>query len=453
MNWKDKHNVFFIGIGGIGMSALAYHMLSIGKAVYGYDRIPSLLTDQLISKGIHVVFDQSVSTIPDSCNTVENTLVIYTPAIPLEHPQLNYFKDKGFQVCKRSLVLGYLSHETFCIAVGGTHGKTTTSTLLAHLLMTNNSSFTAFLGGISENYQSNYLNNGSELMLVEADEFDRSFLTLDADMACVTSVDADHLDIYHSENDLMSSFSAFVAKVNDRNNLFHHFDLSFQGMTYGVEVAANFVSEVNKIEQGVFEFNLIHPNGMIKDLKATLPGRHNLANTTAACAMALKLGCDEGAIRKGLESFSGVQRRFSYQIKSGHVTYIDDYAHHPSEIDAIFNAVSEMYPNSIVAVVFQPHLFSRTRDFANDFASSLAKFDRVFLLPIYPAREKQIEGITSEWLLGMIDNAHKKLIQKSEIAMSFIESEASVCLTLGAGDIGLEVKSIVSHLNNYYELG
>ncbi len=453
MSWNDKNNVFFIGIGGIGMSALARHMVSLGKSVYGYDKTVSTLTSELEDLGVEIVFDWSCDVIPKSCLIAEDTLVIYTPAIPQEHPQLTYFLSQGFTVCKRSEILGFLSSDSYCIAIGGTHGKTTTTTLLAHLLKSNNSSFTAFLGGVSENYQTNYINSGDEYMLVEADEYDRSFLTLRADMACVTSMDADHLDIYHTESDLKASFVEFAEKIQNPKTLFHHIDLPLNGQTYGVASPANYRSEITTIADGSYVFDLIHPKGRLNQLKAVLPGRHNLANTTAACAMAIQLGCSESAIREGLQTFLGIQRRFSYRLKSTDFTLIDDYAHHPSEITAIHQAVAEMYPNRGTAVVFQPHLFSRTRDFAKQFSAALSLFDHVFLLPIYPAREKPIPGVTSEWLLSLIDNDQKAVISKSDIASVLSRSKATVGLLLGAGDIGLEVDNIVSQLNFQNELG
>lgn len=290
-------------------------------------------------------------------------------------------------------------------------------------------------------------------MLVEADEYDRSFLTLRADMACVTSMDADHLDIYHTESDLKASFVEFAGKIQNPKTLFHHIDLPLNGQTYGVAAPANYRSEITTIADGSYVFDLIHPKGRLNQLKAVLPGRHNLANTTAACAMAIQLGCSESAIREGLQTFLGIQRRFSYRLKSTDFTLIDDYAHHPSEITAIHQAVAEMYPNRGTAVVFQPHLFSRTRDFAKQFSAALSLFDHVFLLPIYPAREKPIPGVTSEWLLSLIDNDQKAVISKSDIASVLSRSKATVGLLLGAGDIGLEVDNIVSQLNFQNELG
>ncbi len=435
------------------MSALARHLLAQGKAVYGYDKVPSSITSSLEAAGAKIVFDWSVDSIPQECLAPEQTLIIYTPAIPKEHPQLNYFASQKFEVYKRSEILGLLSQETYCIAIGGTHGKTTTSTLLSHLLLSNNSPVTAFLGGISENYKTNYINNGSDLMVVEADEYDRSFLTLDADMACITSIDADHLDIYHSVEDLRASFDEFAKRVKNPKLLFQQVSLPYKGTTYGVATSSDYRADIRKVEDGTFVFDLIFPEGRIDHLRAVLTGRHNLANTTAACAMALKLGCGEAAIRKGLDSFLGIQRRFSYRMKSPKFTLIDDYAHHPSEINAVYNAVAEMYPGQTTAVVFQPHLFSRTRDFVQEFASSLSQFDHIFLLPIYPAREKPMMGVTSDWLLSLIPNQQKALIEKSEIASALSQSGASIGLLLGAGDIGLEVEQIVSHLNHQNELG
>ena len=442
MNLNSVHNVYFIGIGGIGMSALARYFVAKGKLVSGYDRMPSEITKALQGLGVSIHFDDDVEHINSTFLNAESTLVVYTPAIPDSHSELRYFKTHNFKVLKRSVVLGEITKQTICLAVAGTHGKTTTTSILGHLLNQCNAPVTAFLGGVSENYNSNLIINGTEVTVVEADEFDRSFLTLSPDLACITSMDADHLDIYGDASALIKSFKDFTACIKPNGKLFVRNGLPLKGITYGIEDDSDYSAQNVKIENGAYVFDVKTPKGLYKDFQFSLPGRHNLSNAIIAIAMAIEYGCSESEIAKGLASFKGVKRRFTYQIKTDDFVFIDDYAHHPEEIKAVYEAVREMYPKQKVLAIFQPHLFTRTRDFIDDFAKNLSKFDELLLLDIYPARELPIEGVTSKWLLDKINNSNKKLIQKSELINEIKKSDAQIVLTIGAGDIGKEVKNI-----------
>ena len=441
MNLNQIHNVYFIGIGGIGMSALARYFKNTGKQVAGYDKTPSTLTSELISSGISIHFEDSIDFIPKDF-FVENTLVIVTPAVPKTHSEWNYFLERDFQLKKRSEVLGIITRDTFCFAVAGTHGKTTTSGILGHILFESGADVTAFVGGIVENYNSNLIGNGKTITVVEADEFDRSFLYLHPDIACITSMDSDHLDIYGSKAALEASFVEFSDKVKDKNKFFLTKDLPLKGMSIAVNEDAVFKAFHVRIEKGSYVFDVQTPTEIIKDLHFGLPGKHNLMNALMALAMAKTFGIPNEDIANALLSFKGIKRRFSYQIKTENRVYIDDYAHHPTEINAVHQAVRELYPNQKVLAVFQPHLFSRSKDFVDDFAKSLAAFDEIILLDIYPAREQPMEGITSDWLLDKIENPRKKLVAKKDLIAAILESSAPIIVTIGAGDIGELVPSI-----------
>lgn len=441
MNSGTFHNVYFIGIGGIGMSALARYYKSIGRDVRGYDKTPTHLTDELVEDGISVHFEDDVNAIPTSF-TKENTLVVVTPAVPKDHKEWNHFLSNGFTVKKRAEVLGLITKDTFCLAVAGTHGKTTTSSILAHILYVANADMTAFLGGIVENYDSNIVGSGSSVTVVEADEFDRSFLHLHPDVACITSMDADHLDIYGDDASIKASFAEFADKVSDKSKLFIAKGLPLDGVTVAVEEQADVMAKNVRIEDGSYVFDIHTSETTIESVRFALPGRHNLMNALMAAAMALTSGTSPEDVKKALESFRGVRRRFSYQIREKKVVYIDDYAHHPTEIDAVRQAVYELYPDKTILAVFQPHLYSRTRDFADGFAESLAGFDDVVLLDIYPARELPIEGITSDWLLEKIKNPAKAIVTRKGLFSLLKESAADVFVTIGAGDIGEMVPEI-----------
>ena len=442
MNLSKIHNVYFVGIGGIGMSALARYFVANSKVVAGYDKTPSDITDGLKTLGVEVHFEDAVKNIPKAFFNIENTLVVYTPAIPQGHLEFEYFKKNNFQILKRSKILGLITENTFCLAVAGTHGKTTTTSILGHLLNECNVPLTAFLGGICENYNSNLIINGTEVSVVEADEFDRSFLTLSPNFAGITSMDADHLDIYGAASELVKSFEDFSKRIKPNGKLFVKNGLPIQGITYGIEDDSDYSVQNIKIENGTYVFDVKTPTTVLENLQFNLPGRHNLSNALMALAMAVEYGCPYQQLAKALATFKGVKRRFTYQIKTDNFVYIDDYAHHPEEINAVHQAVREMYPNKKVLAIFQPHLFSRTRDFIDGFAKSLSQFDEVLLLDIYPARELPMEGVTSAWLLSKIHTENKQLVSKKQLLQKIHESEAQIVLTIGAGDIGEEVKHI-----------
>ena len=454
MNLNQIHNVYFIGIGGIGMSALARYFKAIGKDVSGYDKTETELTKELGELGIAIHFEDNIDLI-QADYSAENTLVIITPAVPKHHSQWNYFLEHGYEVMKRAQVLGIITKDTFCFAVAGTHGKTTTSSILGHILFQSGLDVTAFVGGIVENYNSNLIGNGKTITVVEADEFDRSFLHLHPNIACVTSMDADHLDIYGDSAAIEESFREFADKVTDKTKIFVPKGLDLEGIQ--TEILSNQIppsgvrglfSAFNiRIVNSQYVFDVKTPSETIQNIQFGLPGKHNLMNALMALAMAKTFGLPNEDIANALLSFKGIKRRFSYQIKTESLVYIDDYAHHPTEINAVHQAVRELYPGKKVLAIFQPHLFSRTKDFADDFAKSLSAFDEVILLDIYPARELPIEGITSQWLLNKIDNTHKKLVQKQELIPSILESDATIIVTIGAGDIGEMVPSIKKAIN------
>ncbi|MGK0412591.1 MAG: UDP-N-acetylmuramate--alanine ligase [Polaribacter sp.] len=459
MNRKDKYTskiqkilpfgkdlgwdfIYFIGIGGIGMSAIARYFAANGKQVAGYDKIPSQITKDLEAVGVEIHFEDHVKNIPISFLNKEKTLVVYTPAVPSGHGELNYFINNNFTVLKRAAILGKITESTFCLAVAGTHGKTTTSAILGHIMKDEKA--TSFLGGIAENYNSNLILGEDKVSVVEADEFDRSFLQLSPNIACVTSMDADHLDIYGEAEAVHESFFAFSQRVTD--TLIVAKGLPLKGLTYAVNEEADYKAFHLKIENGTYIFDVETPSEIIKNIKFHLPGKHNVMNALAALAMADVYGVSLENIKHRLFTFKGVKRRFTYKIKTANFVLIDDYAHHPTEINAVENSVREMYPNEKVLVVFQPHLFSRTRDFVDDFARSLSKFDEVLLLDIYPARELPIVGVTSDWLFSKIEGAHKKLTKKNNLVKDIKNSSAKVVVMLGAGDIGVTINEVTNEL-------
>ena len=442
MNLQPITNVYFIGIGGIGMSALARYFNANGKVVAGYDRTSTDITEILEKEGIKVHFTDEVKAIPASFKNTTTTLVVYTPAIPKDHKELTFFQDNGYQVVKRSEVLGFITKNSFCLAVAGTHGKTTTSSILAHIMVESGASVSAFLGGIVENFNSNLVLKGSEYTVVEADEFDRSFLRLSPNIACITSMDADHLDIYGDEQHLIEGFHEFAGKIKPGGSLIVRNGLNIAGETYGLEDNSDYSFQNIHIVDGIYHFDFKYAGGIYKDITFMKPGRHNLLNALAAIAMAVKAGIAPEKLLPHLATFKGVKRRFSYIIKEKDFVFIDDYAHHPSEINALYQAVTEMYPNTPKTIVFQPHLFTRTRDFMNDFAKSLSQFDEVILLDIYPARELPIEGITSQVLLEKITTSKKTLVSKTELIPLLLKKRPQLLLAVGAGDIGAEVAHI-----------
>ncbi len=444
MNLKEVHNIYFVGIGGIGMSALARYFHANGKKVAGYDKTSTKITDGLQSLGIEIHFEDAIENMPDAYKNPKTSLIVFTPAIPNSHAELNFFMKNDFTVMKRAEVLGLITKNSFCFAVAGTHGKTTTSSILGHILQPYD--VTSFLGGISENYHSNLILGKDEVSVVEADEFDRSFLKLSPNIACITSTDADHLDIYGEHAELQQSFQEFADLVSNR--LFVAKGVEVKGSTYAVEEEADYQIQNVTIENGSYVFDIKSPTETIQGVEFSLPGKHNLMNALAAFAMADTYDISIDSIKDSLKSFKGVERRFSYRIKSDDLVLIDDYAHHPTEINAVYDAVEEMYPAEKNLVIFQPHLFSRTRDFVDDFASALSKFDAVRVLDIYPARELPIEGVTSTWLLSKIDNQNKKLIQPHDLISEIQNSEGRVVAMLGAGDIGAMIDAVVKELNS-----
>jgi UDP-N-acetylmuramate--alanine ligase len=450
MNLNQIHNVYFIGIGGIGMSALARYFQYIGKKVVGYDKTPTQLTDELQAIGLEIHFEDNISLIPTDFY-VENTLVIVTPAVPVSHSEWNYFIERGFTIKKRAEVLGIITKDTYCFAVAGTHGKTTTSSILGHVLYESDVDVTAFLGGIVENYNSNLIGSGKTVTVVEADEFDRSFLHLHPNVSCVTSMDADHLDIYGDAASIEESFREFAAKTPSEN-LYVIKGLPLEGNTIGVNNDADFSAQNIRIENGFYVFDVKTPTEVVQNVEFGLPGHHNLTNALLAFAMAKSYGVSNEKIISALASFKGVRRRFSFQIREEKLVYIDDYAHHPTEINAVHQAVRELFPNQKICAVFQPHLFSRTKDFADDFAKSLSKFDEVLVMEIYPARELPMEGITSSWLLEKIENKNKKVVSKEQVFEELKKSNATVFVTIGAGDLGEMVPQIKKILSEKIEL-
>lgn len=430
------------------MSALARYFKFIGKNVAGYDKTPTHLTGELEASGIVIHFEDDITLIGQEYLNKENTLVVITPAVPKHHTEWNYFLDNGFVVKKRAEVLGIITKDTFCFAVAGTHGKTTTSSILGHVLYESGADVTAFLGGIVENYDSNLIGNGKTVTVVEADEFDRSFLHLHPNIACVTSMDADHLDVYGDAASIEASFVEFADKVEDKKKLFINNGLPLDAITVGVNDNSDFVATNIRIEDGWYVFDVETPTEKIQNLKFGLPGRHNLTNALLALAMARTFGTPAEDIAKAFLTFKGVRRRFSFQIRKPEFVYIDDYAHHPTEINAVHQAVRELYPGKKVLAVFQPHLFSRTKDFADDFAKSLSQFDQVMLLDIYPARELPMEGVTSQWLLDKMELKNKELVSKEDLISLMKQSDAQIVVTIGAGDLGEMVPDIKRALEN-----
>ena len=438
MIFNKINKVYLIGVGGIGMSALARYFLSQGKLVEGYDRCSTPLTDTLISEGIKIHFDDDSRQMPLWVKEkMDEVLVIYTPAIPAGNRVLGLVRNLGFKVYKRSEVLGLITKESYTIAIAGTHGKTTTASILAHILTETGYGCNAFLGGIAANYNSNVVfDSDSKTVVVEADEYDRSFLELYPDIAIVTSMDADHLDIYGEKEQLDKSFHLFVSQIKSSGKLIRRIGLNLKGgITYSVSEEANYRATEIRVENGAFLFNLRHPNGILSDVEVGLPGIHNIENAIAAFAVASELGIASDKIILALASFKGVKRRFEYHIKSNELVYIDDYAHHPEELKACIRSVRELYPDRKITGIFQPHLYSRTRDFADAFAESLSELNEVILLEIYPARELPIEGVSSAMLLEKISISKKSLLQKKEVVEDLKDRKLEVLLTLGAGDI------------------
>jgi UDP-N-acetylmuramate--alanine ligase len=453
MELDHIHRVYLIGVGGIGMSGLARYFVKRGCIVCGYDKIETNLTDDLRHEGIPITCEDHIDSIPLSFQEPDpGTLIIYTPAIPKDSAILNYFKTKHFKLKKRAEVLGIISQKMFTIAVAGTHGKTTTSCIIAHILKDSGYDCSAFLGGISNNYHSNILFGKNNVLVVEADEYDRSFLTLHPDIAVITSMDADHLDIYGDENQLMESFRLFTSQLKPEGHLIYRSGLQLNHVQGAISYAVNETADIQAlnihIKDGKFVFNFKNTTHTIEDILFTLPGLHNIENALAAIEVALILGIPADKIKQALASFKGVKRRFEYVVKTDRHIYIDDYAHHPEELRACIKAVKRLYPDKKLTTIFQPHLFTRTRDFADEFVEVLSMVDELIILDIYPARELPIEGINSEMLLKKIDLTRKYKYEKKEAVKFVQDQQPELLLTVGAGDIDTLINPLKNALQH-----
>lgn len=461
MKLEGYDSVYFLGIGGIGMSALARWFRSAGMRVSGYDKTPTPLTHELIEEGIEIHFEDRIEMMPGYLSP-EKTLVVLTPAIPAGHTEWQYLRNQGFNILKRSEVLGLLTKNYKTIAVAGTHGKTTTSSLIAHLLKSNGTSMVGFLGGITTNYDSNLVQEGkvedSTLMVAEADEFDRSFLRLFPAMAVVTSADADHLDIYGDHATMLKSYRDFMGQVVTGGILIVHESIKnlAEGLsnavivTYGTNTGDYHARNIRP-EGGFFTFDLVGPGFVLHDLTLGVPGFHNMENAIAAAVIGLKLNLPESGIRNALQTFRGVRRRFEFIIRTPELVYVDDYAHHPAEIEAFLKSLRAMYPGKNLTVVFQPHLYTRTRDFAEGFAKSLSIADEVLLMDIYPARELPIEGVTSDLIFKDITAPVRIRCSRKDVLAKLTGLTPQIIATVGAGDIDTFVKPIKEQLLGRHE--
>ncbi|TXI85066.1 MAG: UDP-N-acetylmuramate--L-alanine ligase [Crocinitomicaceae bacterium] len=443
-------NIYFLGIGGIGMSALARYFNLKGLQVGGYDKTPSPLTNALEKEGISVHFEDLGDQIPTAYADPNETLVIYTPAIKTLG-EFSYFQTNNFTCIKRAEALGLITRSSKGLGVAGTHGKTTTSTLLTHILHESHLQCNAFLGGISANFNSNFVaSQTSEFTVIEADEFDRSFLQLSPFGSIITSTDADHLDIYGDAETFLSGFQAYANRIASNGILILRKGIDLEStapiQTYAIEETADFCGKNLRVQNGTFCMDMVSVNKQWDDIELGLPGIHNAENALACIAFCLFLGLSEAEIRHGLKTFKGVKRRFEYQIKTPQLVYIDDYAHHPTEIKALVDSVKLLYPTLPITGVFQPHLFSRTRDFMDGFAHELSQLDELILLPIYPAREEAIPGITSDALLEMCTVENKKVLLPSEAITLLSQRTSGVLLTIGAGDIDRIVPTLKHNL-------
>ncbi|MEO9964857.1 MAG: UDP-N-acetylmuramate--L-alanine ligase [Reichenbachiella sp.] len=459
MNLENLHSVYFLGIGGIGMSALARWFHANGFDVSGYDKTSTTLTDQLVAEGISIHFDDNESLISDKIKADhKGSLIVYTPAVPTKLGEYQFFVKEGFEILKRSQVLGMLTESKYTIAVAGTHGKTTTSSMVAHLLKSAGIDCSAFVGGIMTNYNSNLLIGiNNDVMVVEADEFDRSFLTLSPDVAIITATDADHLDIYGSKDSLKDSFNEFIKNIKANGSLFieekvadelelnpnNNIKVSTYGLNAGDVKAQNLT-----INNAKFEFSYHADSTAVNGFELAMPGFHNVSNALAAIASVKGLISDSDHWVKGINSYQGVKRRFEYIINREDLVYIDDYAHHPEEIKALLESVRALYPNKSVTAIFQPHLFSRTRDFMDGFAESLSLADKVVLLDIYPAREQPIPGITSAAIEKKMTNGQTRSYVKDDVLQYFDDHQPEVLLTIGAGNIDTLVSPIKNKLES-----
>ncbi len=442
MKLEKYNNIYFIGIGGIGMSALARYFKSRNKRVAGYDKTPTDITKALEKEGITIHFVDGVSQIDRDYKDIESTLVVFTPAIPSDNEELVYFRQNNFDVYKRARILAEIANQGKSIAVAGTHGKTTTSSLITHIFNQNKAMASAFLGGIAKNAGSNFISGSGKTVILEADEFDRSFHQLEPDIALITAMDADHLDIYGTPQALEQAFADFAKRVKPSGTLILRHGLPLHGITYGLTKDADYHAKAIRIENGTYSFTLVTPEGEEREVTTGLPGRHNVENAVGAAAACLEYGVTMDKVVKGITSFTGVARRFDVHVKNDNYIYIDDYAHHPEEIRALLNSIREMYPGKKITAVFQPHLYSRTKDFALGFAEVLALPDELIMLEIYPAREKPMAGITSKWLMSKIELEDKKLMTPDEVKEFVALTPPELLVTMGAGDIDRLVQPI-----------
>lgn len=454
LNLNNIKRIYFLGIGGIGMSALARYFNLHGKTVIGYDKTKTALTSELEKEGIEITYIDSIETLDRNAE-----IVIYTPAIQKDHIQYNWYLENNYTLLKRAKILGLTANEKFNISIAGSHGKTSTSSITAHILKTANKSVAAFLGGICINFNSNFI-DGIEFAVAEADEFDRSFLHLEPNIALITSVDTDHLDIYGNLEAIESSFHQFCNKIREYGTLISHSSIQNRILNPNVvniryhisDSTADFYAKNLVIKNGAYTFDVVHPNGIISDVTSFYGGRHNIENAIGAIAIAMQLNISETSIKKAVSTFKGVKRRFETHISNDKVVYIDDYAHHPRELDATLSATRELYPNRKITAIFQPHLFSRTKDLCDEFAASLSKIDELILLDIYPAREKPIEGVTSKIILDKVSIKQKSIVGIEDLLNVLkSESDLDVVITLGAGDIDTKVNEIKTLLNQKFK--
>lgn len=451
---SDIKRVFFVGIGGIGMSAIARYFNSINISVYGYDRVCSPISSSLEEEGINIIYKDETKEIPCEFKDCFSSLVVYTPAIPSTNKILNYFKNSDLFLKKRSEILGIIASTKQLIGVAGTHGKTTVSTMVAHNIKQSHIDCSAFLGGISKNYHSNLIlpeNINASVTIMEADEFDRSFLQLYPDIAVITSIEADHLDIYGSKEELQKAFNQYISQIKENGILVYKYGLGInkpeiKSYTYSYNNSdADFYISDLRVISGCYVYNLNTPFGQISQIKTKYPGRINLENSVAASAASLLSGVLPHELKESIFSFSGVKRRFDVQLETDELIYIDDYAHHPDELKAIITSVNELYPDKIVCGIFQPHLYSRTKDFSIEFGKALNLLDKIYLLDIYPARELPIKGIDSHFLSTKIEK-DVLVVSKSELLNSIDKENFDILLTLGAGDIDRLVEPLVTLL-------
>lgn len=450
MNLDAIKHIYFLGIGGIGMSALARYFHALGKTVSGYDKTATKLTDKLIEEGIEIHFEDRGEEVLEVLDKSQ-TLVVRTPAVSQDFGELLAVLKNGFQVVKRAELLGIITENSFGIGIAGTHGKTTTSTMLAHVL-NQNIGCNAFLGGISSNYNSNLiLNIASDISVIEADEFDRSFLHLRPKAGVLTSIDADHLDIYGDSHHIEAGFQAYIDLIDAKGFLLLHDQIPLhpkcEVIRYGLNAASGIAGFNLRIEAEKFLFDVRFDDALWSAVELGIPGTHNAENALAVIGVAQKLGLSEAQIRAGLASFKGVKRRFEYIIRRDDLIYIDDYAHHPSEIAALLDSIQLIYPGKKITGIFQPHLFSRTRDFMRAFVKELSRLDELILMPIYPAREQPIDGITSEALLEQIVHSNAHVLSHEDVLLHLEQNPPEVLLTIGAGDIDLLVEPIQKIFN------